>query len=398
MRKKLLLFLFEFGFLFKFQFFGTMSVSEVFLLFIGIPLMSSLKPLKDSNLSLLSFLYLLLISVQLLASAFHPNNSVGNDMKGIAVSVVGFLHVLFLYRNCRGDLRLLGYAFAGYSAYFIAKWVLNERPIDPESVQLVFLKFYFVPALGAGLMLWLLYSIKSSRVKSIAYIFLGALFITLGTRSAGSFFFLPGVFSLLIAKYNGLRNYKLFVPLTMVIGYAFYCFYTYLVLSGDITSGNTFQTLKLVNPYNPVNLLITGRTEIFAQWVAFTQKPLWGWGSWADDPNMYFHRLMLVFRDVDNGVPYDRDSYIPNHSVVVGAGMTHGVFALAIMFSIFVLIMKRAFTALYNKTPFVLPLLFVSVDFFWNMWFSPPSAFRYNIPFDIVLILLIFVWSEKKML
>ncbi len=396
MRKKLLLFLFEFGFLLKFQFFGTMSVSEIFLLLAGVPLISSLKPLKDPNLSLLSFLYLLLIFVQSLASAFHPNNSVSNDMKGVAVSVVGFLHVLFLYRNCREDLRLLGYAFAGYSAYFIAKWVLNERPIDPESIQLVFLKFYFVPALGAGLMLWLLYSIKSSRVKSFAYIFLGALFITLGTRSAGSFFFLPGVFSLLIAKYNRLRNYKLFVPLIIVVGYVFYCFYTYLVLSGDITNGNTFQTLKLVNPYNPVNLLITGRTEIFAQWVAFTQKPLWGWGSWADDPNMYFHRLMLLFRDIDDSVPYDRDSYIPNHSVVVGAGMTHGVFALAIMFSIFVLIMKRTFTALYNKTPFVLPLLFVSLDFFWHMWFSPPSAFRYNIPFDIVLILLIFVRSEKK--
>jgi hypothetical protein len=396
MSKKLLLFLFEFGFLLKFQFFGTMSVSEIFLLLAGVPLISSLKPLKDPNLSLLSFLYLLLIFVQSLASAFHPNNSVSNDMKGIAVSVVGFLHVLFLYRNCREDLRLLGYAFAGYSAYFMAKWVLNERPIDPELIQLVFLKFYFVPALGAGLMLWLLYSIKSSRVKSFAYIFLGALFVTLGTRSAGSFFFLPGVFSLLIAKYNRLRNYKLFVPLIIVVGYVFYCFYTYLVLSGDITNGNTFQTLKLVNPYNPVNLLITGRTEIFAQWVAFTQKPLWGWGSWADDPNMYFHRLMTIIKDVEGKVVLDNEDSLPNHSVIVGAGMTHGVFALIAIFSIFILVMKRTFQSLNMNTRFVLPLLFVTVDFFWNMWFSPPSSFRYNIPMDMVLILLIFAETNKR--
>ena len=92
----------------------------------------------------------------------------------------------------------------------------------------------------------------------------------------------------------------------------------------------------------------------------------------------------------------DNEDSIPNHSIIVGSGMTHGIFALIAMFSIFVLIMKRSFRSLYAKPNLVLPLLFVTVDFFWNMWFSPPSSFRYNIPMDMVLILLIFCRNQKE--
>lgn len=396
MSKKLLLFLFEFGFLLKFQFIGELSVSEVFLLMASFSLFSESDFLKKKSFRSLLYCYFFLIVAQVIASAFHPNNLLSNDLKGIAVSIVSFLHVLFMYRNCKGDYRLLGYAFAGYGTNLMVEWLFNGRVVEGELAQLAFLKFTFVPALGGWLMLWLLYSKLSSRIKSLTYVFLGGLFVTLGTRSFGSFFFLPGAFSLLIANYKSLRDYRVVLPIMLIGGYSFYCLYTYLVLSGEITSGNTFQTLNLVNPYNPVNLLISGRTEIFAQWVAFTQKPLWGWGSWADDPNMYFHRLMTIFKDVEGKIVLDNEDSLPNHSIIVGAGMTHGILALIAMFSIFVLIVKRSFQSLYARPHLVLPLLFVTVDFFWNMWFSPPSSFRYNIPMDVVLILLIFAETKKR--
>ena len=309
---------------------------------------------------------------------------------------MSFLHILFLYKNCKDDYRLLGYAFAGYAAYIMGDWLLGDKQLGNDVEQLVFFKFTLAPATGAMMMLWLLYSNYSNAIKSIVYIFLGALFVTLGTRSFGSFFFLPGAFSLLIANYKSLRDYKVLLPIMLIGSYSFYCLYTYLVVSGEITSGNTFQTLNLVNPYNPVNLLISGRTEIFAQWVAFTQKPLWGWGSWADDPNMYFHRLMTIFKDVEGKVVLDNDDSLPNHSIIMGAGMTHGILALIARFSIFVLIVKRSFQSLYASSRLILPLLFVTIDFFWNMWFSPPSSFRYNIPMDMVLILLIFAETNKR--
>ena len=396
MSKKLLLFLFEFGFLLKFQFIGELSVSEVFLLMASFSLFSESDFLKKKSFRSLLYCYFFLIVAQIIASAFHPNNLLSNDLKGIAVPIVSFLHVLFLYRNCEAYYRLLGYAFAGYGTSIMAEWLFNGRVVEDELAQLAFLKFTFVPALGGWLMLWLLYSKLSSRIKSLTYVFLGGLFVTLGTRSFGSFFFLPGAFSLLIANYKSLRDYRVVLPIMLIGGYSFYCLYTYLVLSGEITNGNTFQTLNLVNPYNPVNLFISGRTEIFAQWVAFTQKPLWGWGSWADDPNMYFHRLMTIFKDVEGKVVLDNEDSLPNHSIIVGAGMTHGIFALIAMFSIFVLIMRRSFQCLYARPHLVLPLLFVTVDFFWNMWFSPPSSFRYNIPMDMVLILLIFAETKKR--
>ena len=396
MSKKLLLFLFEFGFLLKFQFIGELSVSEVFLLVASISLLSEVKPLRVPMLRNLFIIYFLLIGIQLVASAFHTNNLLSNDLKGIAVTFMSSLHVLFLYENCKSDYRLLGYAFAWYGAYLMTGWMLGDRQLGADLDQLAFLKFRFVPTFGATAMLWLLYSKLSSRIKSLTYVFLGGLFVTLGTRSFGSFFFLPGAFSLLIASHKSLRDYRVVLPIMLIGGYSFYCLYTYLVLNGEITSGNTFQTLNVINPYNPVNLLISGRTEIFAQWIAFTQKPLWGWGSWPDDPNMYFHRLMIAFKNLESSVVLDNEDSIPNHSIIVGSGMTHGIFALIAMFSIFVLIMKRSFRSLYAKPNLVLPLLFVTVDFFWNMWFSPPSSFRYNIPMDMVLILLIFAETKKR--
>lgn len=396
MIKKLLLFLFEFGFLLKFQFFGELSVSELFLLIIGFPLISHVQPFRHPLLRTVSCLYFFLFVIQSVASAFHTDNPFSSDLKGLAITLMSFLHVLFLYKNCKADYRLLGYAFAGYAAYLTVNWLLGDRQLGNAAEQLVFFKFTLAPAVGGMMMWWLLYSNSSNAVKSSVYILLGALFVTLGTRSFGFFFFLPGVFSLFIANYKTLRDYKVLLPLMLTGGYSFYCLYTYLVLNGEITNGNTFQTLDIVNPYNPINLLIAGRTEIFAQWVAFTQKPLWGWGSWADDPNMYFHRLMTVFKNLESDVVIDNEDSIPNHSIIVGSGMTHGIFALIAMFSIFVLIMKRSFRSLYAKPNLVLPLLFVTVDFFWNMWFSPPSSFRYNIPMDMVLILLIFAETKKR--
>lgn len=396
MSKKLLLFLFEFGFLLKFKFIGELSVSEVFLLLVSFYLFSDSGFLNKKSSREISYCYAFLVLAQVIASSLHPNNLLSNDLKGIAVSIVSFLHVLFLYRNCKGDYRLLGYAFAGYGTNLMVEWLINGQAVEDEVSQLTFLKFTFVPALGGWSMLWLLYSRFSSRMKSLTYVFLGGLFVTLGTRSFGSFFFLPGAFSLLIANNKSLRDYRVVLPIMLIVGYSFYCLYTYLVLNGEITSGNTFQTLNVINPYNPVNLLISGRTEIFAQWIAFTQKPLWGWGSWPDDPNMYFHRLIITFKNLESGVVLDNEDSIPNHSIIVGSGMTHGIFALIAMFSIFVLIMKRSFRSLYAKPNLVLPLLFVTVDFFWNMWFSPPSSFRYNIPVDIVLILLIFNETYKR--
>ncbi len=396
MVKKLLLFLFEFGFLLKFQFIGEVSVSELFLLIIGFSLISDVQPFRHQLLRTISILYFFLFVIQLVASAFHTDNPFSNDLKGISITVMSFLHVLFLYKNCRDDYRLLGYAFAGSAAYIMCDWLLGDKQLGNAVEQLIFFKFTLAPATGAMMMLWLLYANFSNAIKSIVYILLGALFVTLGTRSFGSFFFLPGAFSLLIANYKSLRDYRVVLPIMLIGGYSFYCLYTYLVLNGEITSGNTFQTLNLANPYNPVYLLISGRTEIFAQWVAFTQKPLWGWGSWADDPNMYFHRLMTIFKDVEGKVVLDNEDSLPNHSIIMGAGMAHGILALVTMFSIFVLIVKRSFQSLYARPHLVLPLLFVTVDFFWNMWFSPPSTFRYNIPMDMVLILLIFAETKKR--
>lgn len=82
--------------------------------------------------------------------------------------------------------------------------------------------------------------------------------------------------------------------LLLLAGYGFYVYYVNRVIAGEITSGNSQQLLVCKNPYNPLELLMAGRSEVWVGWQAFMDKFWLGHGAWPYDTTGHYQRLMYT--------------------------------------------------------------------------------------------------------
>jgi hypothetical protein len=131
-----------------------------------------------------------------------------------------------------------------------------------------------------------------------------------------------------------------------------------------------------------LGVLFGGRSEIFSSYLAWLEKPLLGWGSWAADPNDTFNFAgKILMRDFG----YDLDivslinqfefvgtsGFIPTHSalfnLLVWAGLI-GFIPLYVVICRFVMILLES-AAL--KVGYSYPFIFVHVLCLWTLLFSP---------------------------
>lgn len=384
---KLLLIIFEVCFGIKINLIGVISPSEFFLIISSIYYLKRVKPFKNRDLALLTRLYIGLIIVQIITETII-NNSFNNAAKGIAVNIVSYLHVIFLYYYFCKNRKLLIYAAIGYIIKIFLFNTIDETSVDPSETAFIgYLKFYLVPIITYSLIIISCIYRKSNL--SFLICFVGLVLIVLGARSGGGILFVSGFINYLISIKNRLntKNLKVFGLVSCLILYGGYCFYVQKVLDGEINSGNSEQLLKAKNPYNPINLLMVGRQEVFVGYIAFTDKPLTGWGAWAKDPNMKYHMISsIISNSVYNeaNILYDE---IPSHSVIIGSAMMNGVFALLFMLSIFIYTIKKTIYIFGKQDIYMPAITILFIDFIWHMCFSPQSAFRYIIPIDIAFIL-----------
>lgn len=394
---KILLILFELGFIITFNIVGTISLSELFLIVSSVYYLPKIN-FRNKDISELTKLYLFLLVAQIL-SEFFVGNDLNNALKGLAITVVSFLHVMFLYSYLKKDCRLVIYCIIG----IIMRLILAGDLLGDESVgsvgdsKFVFLlKFYGVPIVYNTLLI--LTIIKSKWRVEVIFISLGLLFIGLGARSGGMILFLAGaIYYLIISKKSlGIKSYTPIIVAGFFVLMGGYFFYVNKVLSGEITSGNSEQLLRLENPYNPVNLLMTGRTEAFVGAVAFMDNPLTGWGAWAEDPDWKYHILGQTIGSKGEIKNFDMVNVIPSHSVLIGSGMQNGIFALLAMLSIFIFTIRRAVYSIKAMDIYSLFLVGYLLDFCWISMFSPLSHFRLTLPLIMVFILVRFQINRYK--
>lgn len=384
--------LFELGFAAKFNFIGEISVSEIFLLLASVPLWKSLRPLNNRNLKTLSYLFIVLIGVQILTE-FIVGNTFPNALKGIMVSVISYLHLCFLYRYFLRSPKVLAYACLGVAlrAFFWNQDVEFEsfsqgdveRTLYVKFVLSTFVTFFllFLVQLGKSRRVWLYYSI---------FVFVGAGLLLSGARNAGVILILTGIGAALLRASSAKKFYlKLFIMLA--VGYGGYCLYVSEVLKGGIKSGNSSQILDIRNPYNPIALLEMGRTEVPVGLVAFSDKPLTGWGYNAKDPDLYYSTLLFIYKNYKHEVirnALTSDAKVPSHSVIVGLGTSNGILGFLIISCIFGYLLYRGVVPmrmLSQKERFV--IFFFILNFTWNMWFSPFTVFRIFLPLNMAAIL-----------
>jgi hypothetical protein len=389
--------LFEIGFGLKFEIIGVISLSELFLIFTSVFFIKQRLFRNYPELKKISLLYLGLLCAQIV-SEIIVGNDLNNTFKGIAVTVVSYLHFMFLFRFIIKRRNIIvfvligmiiqGFAFraevSGGSGFF-------EGVIAGEGGA--YLKFYFAPMI-INILLVLSVFIRKKRI-SIIFIFAGSVLVILGARSSGLMTILTGMIAYMGITIKSINWKRLMMPAIFVvlIGYGAYAVYVNKVLEGEITSGNSQQLTRMNNPYNPFGLLIMGRTEVFVCMEAFMDKFWTGHGAWAKDITGKYNLMIFQFRN--SKIANMEKDIIPAHSVLVGAGMQNGVFAFMFMFMILYFFLKRGFMAISKNDPYVVIIVSFMVSILWHGLFSPTSGFRLLFPTYFVMLLTSYLVNKK---
>lgn len=403
MKNILLIFLFELGFGIKFNIVGEISISELFLITYTPFIITKIQWEKTKELRTITIAYLILLATQIFSEVL-VSNGFGNSLKGFAITIVSYLHFIFLFYNLTKDKRFILIVILSQ----IAMKLMFGSSFEERSAEdilsgeaAVYLKFYIAPLI---ILIFLSISLLSTkRNLPIIFSLLGVGLIILGARSGGGMALIAGMVAYLMEHKNLIPNKRLLAlisVLLLILGYCFYVYYVNMVLSGDITSGNSQQLLVCKNPYNPFELLMAGRSEVWVGWQAFMDRFWFGHGAWAYDSTGYYQKLMYSLSDSLSELTRDRISFhylIPSHSVVIGCGMMNGIFAfLAIVYIIFYFL-KRGFISLGFCAPrYLLVLAYYEYNLLWNALFSPISHFRQTLPIAFAIILTLYLSQREQ--
>lgn len=401
----ILIILFEIGFGIKFNIVGEISISELFLLAYTPFIIAKIRWQRAKELKTITVAYSALLAAQIFSEVL-VSNGLSSSLKGLAITVVSYLHFIFLFYYLTKDRRLILVIILSQ----IAMKLLFGTNFEEQSAEdilageaAVYLKFYIAPLI---ILIFLAISvIYKNRNFPILFSLLGIVFILLGARSSGGMSLFAGMVAYLMGHKQLIPNKKALLVasvLLLMAGYGFYVYYVNRVLAGEITSGNSQQLLVCKNPYNPLELLMAGRGEVWVGWQAFMDRFWFGHGAWAYDITGHYQRLMYTLSDNILSLTKDKVSYhflIPSHSVVVGCGMMNGIFAFLSIIYIIFYFLKRGFITLgFCERKYLLVLAYYEYNLFWNALFSPQSHFRQTLPiaFAIILILYLSDRNQKK--
>lgn len=393
---KLILILFEIGFGLKLNIVGTISVSEIFLVVGSFVYVRKSLFIYYPEVRKITWLYLGLMFTQIVAELL-VGNSLNNSLKGFAVTFISFFHFFFLFQYFIKDRSYIAFAIIGV----LARRLIFGTELEADIAGIVsgegavFLKFYLAPILGYILVLLSIF--RGRKNMSILIVFMGFALVIMGARSTGGLLAVTGLLALVLLYRKQKIKRKSLVSIALVVVilvYGLFTVYVNQVLNGKITSGNAWQIQRLENPYNPLNLLVMGRTETFVGMVAFIDKFWTGHGAWAEDKSGMYHYLMFEFKNMDRIV--EKYSIIPSHSVLIGAGVQNGIAAFLFMAMILVFFVKRGIKSLNKNDRFLIITIFFLNQVIWNGLFSPTTHFRSGLPLYFAFLLASYIFHHNK--
>lgn len=390
----LILFLFELGFALKFNLIGVISISELFLLFyVPTVILPKVCWKSSKDLRNITIAYIILLLFQIL-SEYMIGNELTNSLKGVAITVVSYFHFIFLiYYLSRWKKLILILLLSQIFMRLFSEVAVEEQTIEDviHGEAAAYLKFYISPIV---ILIFLCLSVMLTTKKfPLLFSFLGVILVVLGARSSGGMAFVAGLVTYMISHRLVVRNKKRFIislVILCVIAYSCYVYYVNQVLSGAITSGNNRQLFLCENPYNPLELLIAGRSEMWVGWQAFMDKFWFGHGAWPYDSTGKYQRMMYAMHDELSKFTLNTHYLIPSHSVLVGSGMMNGVFAFVTMAYILYFFIKRGVLSfIHCERKYKLVLVYYVFDLLWTAFFSPQSHFRLSMPIAFAIIFVI---------
>lgn len=400
-KTSILIFLFELGFGFKFNIIGEISISELFLLVYAPLIIAKIHWKKSIELKQITIAYTILLCTQILSETL-VSNGISSSLKGLAITIVSYLHFIFLFYNLTKDKRLILIVILSQVATKLF-WGTAFEEQSAEDIlageAATYLKFYIAPL---TILIFLVFSIIFNKQNMpILFSLLGIGFVVLGARSSGIMAVFAGMTAYLAEHKYLLANKKLLfwsLAILIIISYCGYIYYVNLVLSGKIISGNNQQLLSCKNPYNPIELLMAGRSEVWVGWQAFMDKFWFGHGAWAYDTTGRYQRMLLAMQGKKMVIgEYFHHIGIPSHSVLIGSGTANGIFSFLSMGVILSYFLWKGILAIKEcNKKFLLVLIYFVLSLAWNGVFSPQSHFRLTLPISFSIILTLYLTKFRN--
>lgn len=327
-------------------------------------------------------LFLIIILVQLVWFPFAKTDDI-TQIKGLLVTISGLIHFLFYYFVFYRDKSLIKWAVLGL---FISGFIFINSLAEIAGDDYGMWKFHIYPHIVRGCVLVYLWFGGKKLILNFSPLLLmlvGILGLFTGARSAGLVPFASGLFAfIIISQKNRIYPKQIirYVTIALTLLYAAYALiYVPNVLNGKIEGGNTLQLKRTDNPYNPLNLLLVGRTDAIIPFIAFTDKPLTGWGYMTKDPDRKYHHMLskLANKEERNKSRSFRDKqYIPGHSVIGYYACSYGVIVLIALSLILFKSWKYVVLSIVIRDKYMLYRLYGIMSVSWNFLFSPMAHFK----------------------
>jgi|GEM_PF-663998 len=377
---------------------GIISVSELYILLISPWILRPEKLKSEKSLLTATILYSTYLCCQLL-SELVVGNSLNNWTRGIAVTIISFLTFIYLYDKIKKDKLLI--------IIYLSGLIVREYlfPTMEEEVDVAF-KFHYGPMLLNALLIVSYFLLKEQRrtLAIILFYVTGFVYIALDSRSMGLTIFFVG----LIMQFgeSALRNRRKIMRWTLVLiglSYGLYVIYIAAVLNKVYGGEHSYsQISQMEQPYNPLNLLKTGRAEFFVAFEAISDAPFFGHGTWASDKNgKYIGKVFeyqagqineeYLYQLLSEGGNY---ATIPSHSIIMGAGVNNGLLALLAITALILFFIWKCIQAMDFNSPFIFILTNSLLTIVWSSLFSPLPHLKNIFPFLFSIILVLY---HKKM-
>lgn len=326
-------------------------------------------------------LFVMVVVVQIIWMPFAQSEKF-IQIKGLLITISGFLYFLYYYFVYRRDPLVLKWAALGT---FLSSFVFINVLAEVAGGDFGMWKFQIYPRLVSGSVLFYLWFCDKKWMKDYApfmLIFVGAIGLTTGARSSGLIPFFAGVIAVIILKSKDIRLERIkgyiLVGLLLLYG-AYSLIYVPNVMNGNITGGNSQQLKATNNPYNPINLLMVGRTDAIVPFIAFADKPFTGWGYRTKDPNGKYHRILAKIGNKEQPDDHGNnlETYIPGHSVWGYYSCSYGIIVFIALFLLLYRTWKFVYLSLLIHDNYLLCRLFYVLSVTWNFLFSPISHFKW---------------------
>lgn len=278
---------------------------------------------------------------------------------------------------------------------FLASFFFVNVLAEVAGGEFGFWKFQLYPRIIVGTIVTYLWFYKAKNIyKVFPFIFtaIGILGMITGARSSGLIPFITGILQIIIQNRHkiNLKAIKRYIILTAIILYIFYStIYVPNVLNGTITGGNSQQLQKIENPYNPLNLIMLGRSTSIIPFIAFMDNPITGWGYSSKDPDYKYHKmtgLLISNNSNENNTSDITNPKIPGHSVLGYYACSYGVIVFLALLYIVYSSLKYLYHSIPYKSHYLPYCIYLSLTTSWDLLFSPISHFKW-LPISLAIII-----------